>query len=121
MSRPITFVDLYCGCGGMSTGAHEAFHELGLPFREIAINHWLRAIQTMQANHPDVLAKNDGIDSALYRIHGLMAADKRAVPFVMPYRSLTDNSIVPSPRLRALARWCNRAWIRKSCEFEGYR
>lgn len=68
-----------------------------------------------------VLAKNDGIDSALYRIHGLMAADKRAVPFVMPYRSLTDNSIVPSPRLRALARWCNRAWIRKSCEFDSYR
>jgi len=68
-----------------------------------------------------VLAKNDGIDSALYRIYGLMAADKRAVPFVMPYRSLTDNSVEPSPRLKDLARWCNRAWIRKSCPFEDYR
>ena len=25
----IVFVDLYCGCGGFTTGAHEAFHELG--------------------------------------------------------------------------------------------
>ena len=68
-----------------------------------------------------VLATNDGIDSALYRIHRLMAADKRAVPFIMPYRSLTNNSIVPSDELRRLARWCNRSWIRKSCEFEDYR
>ena len=61
--RPIILVDLYCGCGGFTTGAHEAFGELGLPFREIAINHWLRAIQTMQANHPDVLAlKRDSPD-----------------------------------------------------------
>ena len=67
-----------------------------------------------------VLAKNDGIDSALYRIYGLMAADKRAVPFVMPYRSLADNSVVPSTQLRRLARWCNRAWIRKKCRFEDY-
>lgn len=68
-----------------------------------------------------VLARNDGIDSALYRIHGLMAADRRAVPFVMPYRSLTDDSVMPSMELRRLARWCNRAWIRKSCRFEEYK
>lgn len=68
-----------------------------------------------------VLAKNDGIDSALHRIYGLMAADKRAVPFVMPYRSLTDDSIQPSRELRRLARWCNRAWIRKSCKLKEYK
>ena len=67
-----------------------------------------------------VLAKNDGIDSALTRIEGLMAADRRAVPFVMPYRSLTDNSITPSRQLRRLARWCNRAWIRKTTPFKEY-
>ena len=48
----IVFVDMYCGCGGMSTGFHEACQELRLPYREIAINHWLRAIETMRANHP---------------------------------------------------------------------
>lgn len=75
MSRPITFVDLYCGCGGMSTGAHEAFHELGLPFREIAINHWLRAIQTMQANHPDVLALKMDIEAATAKDIGVKVID----------------------------------------------
>ena len=68
-----------------------------------------------------VLAKNDGIESALRRIYGLMDADRRAVPFVMPFRSLTDNSIQPNAELRALARWCNRAWLRKSCRFEDYK
>ena len=75
MSRPITFVDLYWGCGGMTTGAHEAFHELGLPFREIAINHWLRAIQTMQANHPDVVALKMDIEAATAKDIGVKVID----------------------------------------------
>lgn len=68
-----------------------------------------------------VLAKNDGIDSALHRIYGLMAADKRAVPFVMPFRALDRAGEAPSTELRRLARWCNRAWIRNSCRFQDYR
>lgn len=75
MSRPIVFVDLYCGCGGMSTGASEAFAELGLPFYEIAINHWLRAIQTMQANHPDVLALKMDIEAATAKDIGVKVID----------------------------------------------
>lgn len=88
--------------------------------------HCIRAIQLLRSFGYKrdffvyLLAKNDGIESALHRIYGLMAADRRAVPFVMPYRSLTDNSIMPSNDLRRLARWCNRAWIRKSCRFEDY-
>ena len=68
-----------------------------------------------------ILAKNDGIESALNRIYRLMDADKRAIPFVMPYRSLTDDSIKPSHELKRLARWCNRAWIRKSTSFKDYK
>jgi len=68
-----------------------------------------------------ILARNDGIDSALNRIEGLLSADAKLVPFVMPYRSLTDNSVKPSSELKRLARWCNKAWIRKSCKFEDYR
>lgn len=67
-----------------------------------------------------LLAKNDGLESALWRVNSLVAADRKIVPFVMPYRSLTDNSIVPTARLKSLARWCNRAWIRKSCTFAEY-
>ena len=71
----IVFVDMYCGCGGMTTGFHEACHDLGLPYREIAINHWLRAIQTMQANHPDVLALKMDIEAATSKDIGVKVID----------------------------------------------
>ncbi len=64
MARPIVFLDLYCGAGGYSTGFVEAMHELGLPFLEVAINHWDRAIETMRANHPDVMALRMDIAAA---------------------------------------------------------
>ena len=67
-----------------------------------------------------ILTKNDGLDSALWRVNSLVAADRKIVPFVMPYRSLTDNSIAPSPGVKSLARWCNRQWIRKSCPYSEY-
>jgi len=75
VKRKIIFVDLYCGCGGMSTGAEEAFGEIGLKFREIAINHWLRAIETMRANHPDVLALKMDIEAATSKDIGVKVID----------------------------------------------
>jgi len=67
-----------------------------------------------------ILTKNGEVESALWRIATLCAADSGIVPFVMPYRSLTDNSIAPSPGVKSLARWCNRQWIRKSCPYSEY-
>ena len=64
MKRPIVFLDLYCGAGGFSTGFAEAMRELRLTFREIAINHWFRAVETMRANHPGVYAMQMDIDAA---------------------------------------------------------
>ena len=64
MKRPIVFLDLYCGAGGFSTGFAEAMKDLGLTFREIAINHWSRAVETMRANHPGVYAMQMDIDAA---------------------------------------------------------
>jgi DNA (cytosine-5)-methyltransferase 1 len=43
----ITFVDIFCGAGGSSTGLVAAGMELRL-----AANHWARAIETHAANHP---------------------------------------------------------------------
>lgn len=68
-----------------------------------------------------ILAKNDGIDSAIRRIDAMLASSHNIVPFIMPFRDLENDSIKPSPLLRALARWCNRVWIRKSCTFSEYR
>ena len=64
MKRPIVFLDLYCGAGGFSTGFAEAMKDLGRTFREIAINHWFRAVETMRANHPGVYAMQMDIDAA---------------------------------------------------------
>lgn len=89
--------------------------------------HCIRAMKTLRAlgYKKDfffyVLSKNEEIESALHRIYGLMDSDKRAVPFVMPYRSLTDNSIQPSQKLKRLANWCNRGWIRNKCKFDEFR
>ena len=63
MSRPIVHLDLYCGAGGWTTGFAEAMRELGIPFREIAVNHWCRAIETMIFNHPNVIAMQADIDA----------------------------------------------------------
>ena len=67
-----------------------------------------------------VLAKNAELESAKFRILTLTGFDKNIVPFVMPYRSLTDNDESPSEELKRLARWCNKPWLRKSCRFEDY-
>ena len=90
------------------------------------LDHCLSAIDRLRSFGYDkevfvyILAKNGEIDSALHRIHGLMEAYEKAVPFVMPYRSLEGPSEA-SRDLKRLARWCNRSWIRKSCRFEQYR
>ena len=89
--------------------------------------HCIRAIGLLRAHGYAgqvfiyLLTKNDGVESAIHRIRALDAADSRIVPFVMPYRSLSDNSISPSHEVKRLARWCNLAWVRKSCKFEEYR
>lgn len=48
----IVAVDLFCGCGGTSTGLYNACHTIGKQVDLLAINHWPVAIATHQANHP---------------------------------------------------------------------
>lgn len=48
MSLDITVTDMFCGAGGSSTGAVNAGAIVSL-----AINHWPRAIETHNTNHPN--------------------------------------------------------------------
>lgn len=48
MSLDITVTDMFCGAGGSSTGAVKAGAIVSL-----AINHWPRAIETHNTNHPN--------------------------------------------------------------------
>jgi DNA (cytosine-5)-methyltransferase 1 len=49
MSANVTVTDLFCGAGGSSTGAVQ----IGGVQVRLAANHWARAIETHNANHPD--------------------------------------------------------------------
>jgi DNA (cytosine-5)-methyltransferase 1 len=53
MDRMIQAVDLFCGAGGTSSGLYHACNHMGVGLNLVAINHWPRAIETHQANHPD--------------------------------------------------------------------
>lgn len=45
-------VDLFCGAGGMSEGLGRACERLGRPVYLAAVNHWQRAVDSHQVNHP---------------------------------------------------------------------
>lgn len=56
-TKALTVADLFCGAGGMSTGAERALRELGLRMNLVGVNHWPIAIETNRRNHPDHAAR----------------------------------------------------------------
>ena len=52
MSETVTAVDLFCGAGGLSAGLALACEALDRDVDLAAVNHWERAIETHQQNHP---------------------------------------------------------------------
>lgn len=61
------------------------------------------------------------VAETLDRVNQILAADQKIVPYVMPYCNLDGDGEIEDDELKHLARWCNRAWIRKTCNFEQYR
>ena len=55
--------DLFCGAGGMSEGARQAFAEARVRMNLVCVNHWPVAIDTHTANHPDAIHYCDGIEN----------------------------------------------------------
>lgn len=53
MGRLIQAADLFCGAGGTSSGLYHACTHMGANLDLVAINHWTRAIETHEMNHPD--------------------------------------------------------------------
>jgi site-specific DNA-cytosine methylase len=60
--RVLPMVDLFCGAGGISTGALIAFGELGLAVQLACVNHWDAAIATHELNHKGHLHFCTGVD-----------------------------------------------------------
>lgn len=61
---------------------------------------------------------NSTVEQDMYRLRTLKELGIQ--PFVQPYRDF-DNERVPSQYERDLARWANKAWIFKSCDFEDFK
>jgi DNA (cytosine-5)-methyltransferase 1 len=52
-SRQDNLVDLFCGCGGSGGGLLDATEIMGRKVSGTFVNHWDKAIQIHQANHPE--------------------------------------------------------------------
>lgn len=50
--RIIRAVDLFCGAGGFDSGFVRLLEALGIAWALAAVNHWHRALETHQLNHP---------------------------------------------------------------------
>lgn len=61
--RTIRLVDLFCGAGGSVTGVKEALEVLGFQVEITAVNHWNRAKETMELNHPEARVLCEGADN----------------------------------------------------------
>lgn len=66
-----------------------------------------------------VLARE--LNESVERIYKIQEIDKKIIPHCQPYRNLDGDGEITDPRLAMLARWCDRAWLRKSCKFEDYK
>jgi hypothetical protein len=61
------------------------------------------------------------LQESLERVRNVLEIDKKVHPFVQPFRNLDGDGEIVDPELKRLARWCNMAAIRKTCNFEDYK
>jgi hypothetical protein len=60
------------------------------------------------------------LEDSLERIKKICEIDKKITPYCQPFRNLDGDGKITDHQLERLARWCNKAWIRKTCKFEEY-
>lgn len=114
MSSELTMTDMFCGAGGSSTGA------LSVPGIEVrtAMNHWARAIETHNVNHPKtdhVTADISQVDPRLVRHSDILWASPEC--FAAGHLVMTQRGQIPiedvkvgDKALTHLGRW--RAVVR---------
>ena len=63
MKRNILASDLFCGAGGFSSGLLGACSDIGRTAELLAVNHWPRAIEVHELNHPGVRHLCENLDN----------------------------------------------------------
>ena len=67
-----TYVDLFCGSGGVTAGMEAAFLELGItPEASHAVNHWNLAVQVHAHNFPNVRVYQEDITEVTAATFGI--------------------------------------------------
>jgi DNA (cytosine-5)-methyltransferase 1 len=62
MRKKIIAADLFAGVGGTSTGLIRAVEKMGFDVDLLAVNHWDKAIETHELNHPGARHLNEDLD-----------------------------------------------------------
>lgn len=90
-SNSFTVADLFCGCGGSSTGA------AAVPGAELSlgVNHWDRAVETFGENHPDA-------ESALCDLHEVHPAAFEPMTMLLASPECTTHSPARGSKRRGL-------------------
>jgi DNA (cytosine-5)-methyltransferase 1 len=108
--------DLFCGCGGGTEGAKEAWEEIGqelgveIDLNMVAVNHWDVAIKTHSANHPGYKHHRENLDTVDPR----QIVPSRHLLFLWASPECTNHSYAAGGRpkndqSRATA-WCVVRW-----------
>jgi DNA (cytosine-5)-methyltransferase 1 len=108
--RTITMADLFCGCGGTSTGFARAAESRDRRLNIVAVNHWDQAVETHSKNHP----------AAQHHREDLTTMDpKKAVPsgkldILVASPECTHHSVarggVPMSDQSRSSAWCILRW-----------
>ena len=75
------FIDLFCGGGGSITGEIAALKQAGVKYEGRGFNHWNLAIETIKANHPEIIPD---FDRACADIRKVATTRKAFLPTTRP-------------------------------------
>jgi len=100
MGNSFRFVDLFCGGGGSITGAVNALKGAGLSYEGRGFNHWNLAVQTIQANHPEIVPDFDRACAPIESVlpDEIFESDPTRIDVVWASPSCTHHSIAAGGR-----------------------
>ena len=97
------FVDLFCGGGGSVTGAVDALNAAGVKYEGRCFNHWNIAVQTIMANHPELVPDFDRACAPVESVlpDEIFASDPTRLDVLWASPSCTHHSVAAGGKPRS--------------------